>query len=145
MSKPLLAAILVAANNCPLVSVAGNYTLDLKTESATVWSDSPNSGCRSNGFIAGLSIQPDGLMAGDRRYSLIWINPSGTRFHTKSTFGGRVEPGSEPMQWVGSVRDVEMKGTWRRGQLSGEFIRRFVYDGKQIECRGKVSGFKIGK
>jgi hypothetical protein len=49
------------------------------------------------------------------------------------------------MQWVGSAGDVEFKGTWRRGQLSGEFVRRFVYDGKQIECRGKVSGFKMGK
>ncbi|TRU45852.1 MAG: hypothetical protein EWV49_18060 [Microcystis aeruginosa Ma_QC_Ch_20071001_S25] len=144
MYKTLTAVIIAAATNCPLVDVAGKYTLDLKTESATVWSDSPNSGCRSSGLIGGLAIQPDGLMTASRQ-SLIWINPSGTRYHTDSTFGGRVEPGSEPMQWVGSAGDVEFKGTWRRGQLSGEFVRRFVYDGKQIECRGKVSGFKMGK
>ncbi|MBJ7900132.1 MAG: hypothetical protein GC158_09475 [Cyanobacteria bacterium RI_101] len=144
MYKPLLALILAAVPNCPLVNVAGNYTLDLRTDSATVWSDDPRSGCRSNGLIRGLSIQTDGLMTGSRQ-SLAWINPSGTRFHTESTFGGRVEPGSEPMQWVGSAGDVEMTGTWKRGQLSGEFVRRFVYDGKQIECRGKVSGFKTGK
>ncbi|REJ60024.1 MAG: hypothetical protein DWQ56_01880 [Microcystis aeruginosa DA14] len=137
-------AFIAEAANCPLVNVAGKYTLDLKTESATVWSDDPRSGCRSNGLIRGLSIQTEGLMTGARQ-SLAWINPSGTRFHTESTFGGRVEPSSEPMQWVGSAGDVEFKGTWRRGQLSGEFVRRFVYDGKQIECRGKVSGFKTGK
>jgi hypothetical protein len=146
MPKIPIAFILAAATNCPLVNIAGTYTLDLKTETATVWSDTPISGCRSNGFIKDLRIQPDGLMIGDPRYSLIWINPSGTQYSTDgSSFGGRVEPGSEPMQWMGSVRDVEIKGTWRRGQLSGEFVRRFVYDGKQIECRGKVNGFKKGK
>lgn len=128
------------------MDIAGNYTLDLKTESATIWSDLPTTGCRSNGFIKRLNIQTDGLMTGDPRYSLIWINPSGTQYNTEaSIFGGRIEPSGELMQWLGSVRDVEMKGTWRRGQLSGEFVRRFVYDGKQIECRGKVSGFKTGK
>lgn len=49
------------------------------------------------------------------------------------------------MQWVASAGDVEMKGTWRKGQLSGEFVQRFIENGKEIECRGKVSGFKKSK
>ncbi|MDB9311144.1 hypothetical protein PN478_08885 [Dolichospermum circinale CS-534/05] len=146
MSKTLLALIVAAATNCPLVNIAGDYTLDLRTETATAWNDSPSLGCRSTGSISGLKIQPDGLMTGHPRYSLLWVNPGGGMYHTEgSVFGGRVEPGSEPMQWTGSVRDVEITGTLRRGQLSGTFVRRLVIDGKQIECRGKVSGFKKGK
>jgi hypothetical protein len=49
------------------------------------------------------------------------------------------------LQWVASAGDIEMKGIWKRGQISGEFVQRFIEGGKEIECRGKVSGFKTGK
>ncbi|MEB3188877.1 MAG: hypothetical protein VKL42_00855 [Snowella sp.] len=39
MYKPILALILAAVPNCPLVNVAGNYTISLHTETATIWSD----------------------------------------------------------------------------------------------------------
>jgi hypothetical protein len=123
-----------------LVNVAGNYTaITLHTENATVWSENFSSGCMNTGYIPNPVIQPDGLIVSKRLY---WGTGNSA---WGGDFGGRVEPGAEPMQWVASAGDVEMKGTWRRGQLSGEFIRRFVHKGQQIECRGKVSGYKTGK
>jgi hypothetical protein len=149
MSKVMLALVVAAATNCPLVNVAGNYTFDLRTVTATVWNDDPHHGCVSKGYvgpnsggITSVHISPDGLMTADMLW-LVYANGVGTT--GGGQFGGRVEAGSEPMQWVGSAGDTEFKGTWRKGQLSGEFTRRFVWQGQQIECRGTVSGFKKGK
>ena len=124
--------------NCPLVNVAGNYTISLHTETATVWSENSRKGCKNTAYVSKPVIQPDGLIVA----GLLYWSPDNW---PGGAFGGRVEPGAEPMQWVASAGDVEMKGTWKRGQLSGEFVRRFIYDGKEIECLGKVSGFKRGK
>lgn len=58
---------------------------------------------------------------------------------------GRVEPSGEPIRWEASAGDIEMKGIWNRGQLSGEFVQRFIEGRKEIECHGRVSGFQTGK
>ncbi|MBK1989448.1 hypothetical protein A0J48_018235 [Sphaerospermopsis aphanizomenoides BCCUSP55] len=149
MNKPLLALIVAATTSCPLVNVAGNYSFDLRTEQASSWSTSSQPGCRKTGSTywqtKGIKINSDGIMDGQGQ-SIIWPNdPPRGGYHGSGLFGGRVEPGTEPMQWVASAGDVEMKGTWRKGQLSGEFVQRFIENGKEIECRGKVSGFKKSK
>lgn len=138
ISFTLSLTLIAEAASCPLVNVAGNYTISLHTKSATAWNDNAGKGCKNTAYIDKPVIQPDGLIVAGRLY---WspANWDGGKF------GGRVEPGTEPMQWVGNAGDTEMKGTWRRGQLSGEFVRRFVYQGQQIECRGTVNGFKTGK
>lgn len=142
MYKPILALIFAAVPNCPLVNVAGNYKLDLRTESASSWDLSDKErGCRKSGGTT-IEIDSNGLMTGN---NLTWPPGNSSILNNSGKLGGRVEPEPEPMQWVASAGDVEMKGTWKRGQLSGEFVRRFIYDGKEIECRGKVSGFKRGK
>ncbi|MFM2060421.1 MAG: hypothetical protein RLZZ507_91 [Cyanobacteriota bacterium] len=144
MNKPLLALIVAATTNCPLVSVAGHYSFDLRTEQASSWRTGSKPGCRktgetvTSGIANGIKVNPDGIMEADK---VVW---SGGR-ESGGVFGGRVEPDSEPMQWFASAGDVEMKGTWRKGQLSGEFVQRFIENGKEIECRGKVSGFKKSK
>jgi hypothetical protein len=148
MSKVVLALLMVASTNCPLVDVAGTYQLDLRTETATVWDEvNVNRGCSSKGHIRRsqgtiFDIQPNGIMTNGYLY---WWNSHNTYQYFGGQFGGRVKLGSEPIQWVGNAGDTELKGTWERGQLSGEFIRRFTYEGKRIECRGTVSGFKKGE
>jgi hypothetical protein len=150
MNKMVLALLMAASNNCPLVDVAGTYTLDLRTETATVWNEiNANQGCSSKGHVSigqdyrtnNVNIQADGIMTAGNLYW--WGN--GNYNYSDGQFGGRVKPGPEPMQWVGSAGNTELKGTWERGQLSGEFIRRFTYEGKRIECRGTISGFKKSK
>jgi hypothetical protein len=47
------------------------------------------------------------------------------------------------MKWVAAAGDVEMRGTLQGGELSGEFTQRFIEGKKEVECRGKVSGFKV--
>jgi hypothetical protein len=141
MSNIMLALVVAAATNCPLVDVAGNYTFDLRTEQASSWYKvDGNFGCRKTARTEwrGIKINPDGTMVGG---DVVW-SQGGAK---SGVFAGRVEPGSEPMQWVGSAGNVEMKGTWRRGQLSGEFVQRFIEGGKEIECRGTVNGFKTGQ
>lgn len=142
MSKPLFALIIAATSNCPLVDVAGTYRINLQTQSASSWRlDDSQPGCLKSGIVD-VKVSPDGLMNGD---SLTWPPGNMAIFNNSDKFAGRIVPGTTPMQWEGSARDVEMKGTWNRGQLSGEFVRRFIDGKKEIECRGKVSGFKTEK
>jgi hypothetical protein len=157
MYKTLTALILAAATNCPLVDVAGTYTFTIRTEQASSWygvgDPVSKAGCRKTGGTkwGEIVISPDGSMVGKSsggvsgRDFLVGNPGQGGSSRNLGVFGGRVEPGSEPMQWVASAADIEMKGIWKRGQISGEFVQRFIEGGKEIECRGKVSGFKTGK
>lgn len=131
--------VVAATTNCPLVDVAGTYTLDLRTETASSWlGKDPEGGCSKTGSVdKDVKIQADGTMIGG---GVGWGSGG---WH--GVFGGRVEPGTEPMKWFGSAGDTEIAGTWRRGQLSGQFVQRFMAGKKEIECRGVVSGFKKGK
>jgi hypothetical protein len=132
MSK-IAVALLIAATNCPLVNVEGLYRVQLITEN-------PSDDCPIGGG-GKIRIQPDGLMVPPDAFQF------GGGFPGK--FGGRVEPGTEPMQWVGTSGHeffvIEYEGTWRRGQLSGKFKAQGRRQGKSVECQGKVSGFKQGK
>lgn len=141
MIKPLFAVMIAAAMNCPLVNVAGTYTVNFQTQSASSWEIDSKPGCRKSGTVT-VEINSEGLMNGD---SLEWPPGNMSIINNSGKFSGRVAPGKEPMSWEGSAMDVEMKGTWNRGQLSGEFVRRFIYENKEIECKGKISGFKTGK
>lgn len=135
-------AFIAQAANCPLLDIAGKYSFTLQTQKASSWYgvDGSRFGCRKTGGTESgvIGINPDGTMVGGQfRWS------GGGRL--SGNVSGRVEPGTEPMQWVGSIGDISMKGTLRRGQLSGEFVQHFIEGGKEIECHGTVSGFKVGK
>ena len=132
MYKTLTAVIIAAATNCPLVDVAGTYMVQLITE------NSPE-GCpaKGGGYV---KVDADGLM----------VQSSAFNYHGgwPGKFGGRIEPGAEPMQWTGTSSHeyyaIEYQGTWKRGQLSGQFIAKGA-KGERLECKGKVMGFKAGK
>ncbi|AFY59672.1 hypothetical protein [Synechococcus sp. PCC 6312] len=138
-----LSFVLIAeAANCPLVDVAGSYSFTLQTEKASTWYSVDNNrfGCRKTGGTEwkGIKINPDGTMvSGD----FVWSGGG----RKSGIFSGRVEPSAEPMQWVGTAGDISMKGVLRRGQLSGQFVQHFIEGGKEVECHGTVSGFKVGK
>jgi hypothetical protein len=134
-------AFIAEAANCPLVNIAGTYSFDLRTEKASSWYGiDGNYGCRKTGRTEsnGIQINPDGTMVG----GTVVLSPGGRK---SEILGGRIEPDNKPVQWEASAGDIEMKGTWVKGQLSGEFVQRFIEQGKEVECRGKVSGFKRGK
>lgn len=145
------------AANCPLVDVAGTYTFTIRTEQASSWYGVGNppskAGCRQTGGTkwGEILISSDGSMVGKSsggvggREFFVGNPTQGGSSRNLGIFGGRIEPGSEPMQWFATAGDIEMKGTWKRGQLSGEFVQRFIEGGKEIECHGKVSGFKTDK
>ena len=120
----------------PTVDLAGTYTFDLRTETASSWlGQDPEGGCSKTGGVNGnVTIQSNGTMTGG---GVGWGSGG---WH--GVFGGRVELGTEPMKWTGSAGDTEMKGTWQGGQISGDFIQRFISRKKEVECLGKVSGFK---
>jgi len=135
MYKTLTSLILAAAANCPLVGVEGTYMIQLITEN-------PSEECPAKGG-GKVKIQPDGL--------IVTLNRDpGFNFGggTVGEFGGRVEPGKEPMQWVGTSSHtyfaIEYSGTLRQGQLSGQFVAQRS-TGKLVKCNGKVIGFKTGK
>ena len=134
-------AFIAEAADCPLVNIAGTYSFDLRTEKASSWYGiDGNYGCRKTGRteFEGIKINPDGTMVG----STVIMSPGGRK---SGIFGGRIESDNKPVQWEASADDIEMKGTWVKGQLSGEFIQRFIEGKKEVECRGKVSGFKARK
>jgi hypothetical protein len=129
-------AFIAEAANCPLVNIAGTYSFDLRTEKASSWYGI-GYGCGKTGRTetGGIQINPDGTMVG----GTVVMSPGGQK---SDIFGGRIESDSKPVKWEGSAGDIEMKGTWVKGQLSGEFVQRFIVQDKEVECRGKVSGFK---
>jgi hypothetical protein len=136
-------AFIAEAADCPLVKVAGVYTVSLRTEKASSWYGvgESNFGCRKTGRInwsgSPITVNPDGTMVGA---AVVWEGGK-----SSGIFGGRIKPDSEPMKWVAAAGDVEMRGTLQGGELSGEFTQRFIEGKKEVECRGKVSGFKVGK
>jgi hypothetical protein len=134
-------SFIAEAADCPLVNIAGTYSFDLRTEKASSWVEiDGNYGCRKTGRteFGGIKINPDGTMVGN----IVIMSPGGRK---SGIFGGRIESDNKPVKWEASAGDIEMKGTWVKGQLSGEFTQRFIEGKKEVECRGKVSGFKVGK
>ncbi|MEB3192735.1 MAG: hypothetical protein VKL42_20525 [Snowella sp.] len=133
-------AFIAEAANCPLVNVQGTYLVQLITE------NSPE-GCPVKGG-GSVAIQPDGMMVPSIAPT---GNPSSFNYHGgwPGTFGGRIEPGAEPMQWTGTSSHeyyaIEYQGIWKQGQLSGKFIAKGTDRVKRLECRGKVLGFKVRK
>jgi hypothetical protein len=140
-------ALIAEAANCPLVDISGTYMVQLITEN-------PSQDCPSKGG-GKVKIQPDGLIVTPYEPGL-----PGFRFGgggRSGEFAGRVEPGTETMQWVGTSRHdyfaVEYTGTLRKGQLSGQFSAQgssvsgqfSAQGGKLVKCKGKVIGFKTGK
>jgi|LakMenE01Jun11ns_1017448.scaffolds.fasta_scaffold9910668_4 hypothetical protein len=136
-------AFIAEAADCPLVDIAGVYTVSLRTEKASSWYGvgGNNFGCRKTAEInwsgSPITINPDGTMVGA---AVVWEGGKDS-----GNFGGRVKLNSQPIKWVAAAGDVEMKGTWQGGELSGEFVQRFIEGKKEVECSGKVSGFKAGK
>ncbi|BAY24698.1 hypothetical protein NIES2100_44940 [Calothrix sp. NIES-2100] len=127
-------AFIAEAANCPLVDVQGTYLVQLITE------NSPE-GCpvKGGGYV---NIGADGLM----------VQSDAFNYHGgwPGKFGGRIEPGAEPMQWTGTSSHeyyaIEYQGSWKQGQLSGKFIAKGAKGThKGLECLGKVVGFKAKK
>lgn len=129
-------AFIAEAANCPLVDVQGTYLVQLITEN-------PSEVCPTKGG-GPVTIDSNGLMVGRGAGVPFFYGPSWQR-----GFGGRIEPGPEPMGWTGTSSHanyaIEYQGTWKRGQLSGKFIAKGYNKSKPIECYGKVTGFKTGK
>jgi len=106
------------AADCPLVNIAGTYSFELRTEKASSWYGvDGNYGCRKTGRteFEGIKINPDGTIVS----STFILSPGGRK---SGIFGGRIESDNKPVQWEASAGDIEMKGTWVKGQLSGEFV-----------------------
>lgn len=146
MYKTLTAFILAAATNCPLVPLQGTYMVQLITDesSLTLYPTKINGqGCPAKGG-GKVIIQSDGLMI---PIQVNTYGPTNFDFGGRGEFAGRVEPGNEPMQWVGTSSHphfaVEYTGTVRRGQLSGQFVAQS--SGGKVKCNGKLIGFKVGK
>ncbi|MFM7794475.1 MAG: hypothetical protein ACKO90_42580, partial [Microcystis panniformis] len=51
-----------------MVNVAGNYTISLHTETATVWSENSRKGCKNTAYVSKPVIQPDGLIVAGLLY-----------------------------------------------------------------------------
>lgn len=141
-------AFIAEAANCPLVDISGTYMIQLVTDesSLTLYPTKINGeGCPPKGGGKAI-IQPDGLMI---PIQVNTIGPRNFAFGGAGEFAGRVEPGNEPMQWIGtsshSYFAVEYMGTLRRGQLSGQFVAQSSGRNKLVKCTGKVIGFKVGK
>jgi hypothetical protein len=92
-------ALIAEAANCPLVNVAGTYLIQIMTV------NSPE-GCpvKGGGYI---TISADGLMVHSDSFRYYGGSPG--------KFGGRIEPGTEPMQWTGTSSHeyyaIEYQGT----------------------------------
>lgn len=148
MFLTLSLAFIAEAANCPLVSISGTYMLQLITDesSLTLYPTKINGeGCPVKGG-GKVIVQPDGLMI---PIQVSTFGSSNFNFGGRGEFSGRVEPGNEPMQWVGTSSHpyfaVEYTGTLRRGQLSGQFVAQSAGRNKLVKCNGKVIGFKTGK